>query len=127
MQVSPALQAGTPLHVQAPATHVLALLPQSASIQQSVAGMHVPLQSFSPATVQDVAVASRPESAAEPVPESCRLLDDPRVEEELVPPVASPASPPSTPLTVDEDPHPTRKTLNARPQIDAPTSRMTPP
>jgi hypothetical protein len=59
--------------MQVPAMHLLAALPQSASMQQSVAAMHAPLQSFSPATEQDV---TRP-SWVEFSPESRDLRPEP--------------------------------------------------
>jgi hypothetical protein len=134
VHVSPALHSGTLLHMQMPATHALALLPQSASIQQSVAGIQLPLQSFSPATGHEVMGASWPESGT---PECADV--DPLVLEELLPPVsffvvaptsgvpvvASPASPASNPA-VEEEAQP-NAALNTRLQIHPRTSRMTPP
>jgi hypothetical protein len=131
MHVSPPVQAGPALHMQVPATQALALLPQSASMQQLVTEMHVPLQSFSLAEQEVTAPVS-------PVPESTALLDDAVwVEDELLPVVclavlalwdiavvSPPESPPSAVLTVDEDEHPRRATLSASPHIDAPGSRM---
>jgi hypothetical protein len=67
--------------MQVPALHVLALLPQSASMQQLVAEMHAPLQTFSPATGHDVTGASRPASSRDPAPDSRFPVDPLWVEE----------------------------------------------
>jgi len=126
MQVSPALHAGTPLHSHVPETHVFALLPQSASMQQSVVGMHDPLQSLVPAMSHELTRASCPPSmrGPEPLPELGLPLSWPvDVPVSVVPSAALPSTPP-----VDEpDAHPTAK---AAPKATHRTQRralMTPP
>jgi hypothetical protein len=131
MHVSPALHAGAPLHLQVPEAHVFALLPQSASMQQSVVGMHAPLQSLVPAVSHEVTGASGPLSTRGPDPEPelpVPLLwpvDAPLPVEELFL-VASPALP-SAPPVVELEAHPAAK---AAPKKTPRTQRrafMTPP
>lgn len=68
-QTSPPLHAGKPLHVQVPPVQMLVAPAQSLFEQQSLVGMHVPLQSFVPLrhTHPDAVHASPPAHAIEPL------------------------------------------------------------
>jgi hypothetical protein len=125
-QISPGLQAGTLLHMQVPATQLLAVLPQSASMQQSLAGMHVPLQSFSPASGHEVMGPSPPASANAVLDEELLPVSGlGRPTSGLLVAVPSAPPPPASLLSVDDEAQAAMGTLIARLKIARLTSRST--